>query len=180
MLSAGSFAPKIKMLNASNWWHDNYFMVPILELRKNLWTSTALQLSKKQPLVLTQEQAADTVCHSQGGFSALHVHSSIHAGCKRNLSPLYPSPVTLRSSSHKPAAELAAQVPVPHHAKTSQHQLRIPNNSAEQAQKGSATGPRSLHAASGSQASCIAWIHSGCLISTSQISDIYLRLESLK
>lgn len=28
--------------------------------------------------------------------------------------------------------------------------------------------------------SCIAWICSGCLISTSQITDIYLRLESLK
>lgn len=77
------------------------------------------------------------------------IFSSSHPlGLQRSLSPLYPSPVMLGSSSHKPAAKLAAQVPVPHHAKTSQQQLRIPNNSAEQAQKGSATGPRPLHAAS--------------------------------
>lgn len=72
-------------------------------------------------------------------------------GLQRSLSPLYPLPVMLSSSSRKPAAELAAQVPVPHHAKPSQQQLKIPNNSAKQAQKDHATSPRPPYATSGHQ-----------------------------
>lgn len=70
---------------------------------------------------------------------------------QRSLPPLCPLPVTLSGSSHKPAAELAAQVPVPHHAKPPQQQLKIPNNPAERAQKGTTTSPRPPHTASGNQ-----------------------------
>lgn len=96
---------------------------------------------KKTTTCTCSEQATDTVCCSPEGFSALHIHSSIHLGCREAFHPstLCQSCSAAPATSPQPSSLPRCCCHIMQ--KQSQEQLRIPNNSAEQAQKAMLPAP---------------------------------------